>query len=83
MEVERVEMTLPHWFGHQIKQQKMKKQKYVVAYAANKQTKIHNNQQKQRRRWGRGIQKETSSGRNVLGGRFPAVWDGELRDTQN
>jgi len=54
-EGERVEMTLPRHFGHQIKGQKMKNRKYVEAYAANKQTKIHNNQQKQSRQWGRGI----------------------------
>ncbi len=60
-EVEHVEMMLSRYFSHQIKGQKMKKRKYIKAFAANKQTKIHNNQQIQRRRWERGIKK------NVIG----------------
>ena len=57
-----------HCFDRQVTRQKMKKRKYVVANAANKQAKIYDNQLKQSRQRGRGIGilKETPSGRNVL-----------------
>jgi hypothetical protein len=55
-----------HCFDHQVTRQKMKKRKYVMANAANKQAKIYDNQLKQSRRRGTGILKETPSGQNVL-----------------
>ncbi len=57
---------LMHCFNRQVTRQKMKKRKYAVANAANKQAKIYDNQLKQSRRRGRGILIETSSGRKVL-----------------
>ena len=65
-EVGCVGRMLMHCFDRQVTRQKMKKRKYVVANAANKQAKIYDNQLKQSRRWGRGILKETPSGQNVM-----------------
>jgi hypothetical protein len=57
---------LMHCFDRQVTRQKIKKRKYVVANAANKQAKIYDNQLKQSRQRGRGILKETPSGQDVL-----------------
>jgi hypothetical protein len=57
---------LMHCFDSHVTRQKMKKRKYIVANAANKQAKIYDNQLKQSRRRGLGILKEMPSGRTVL-----------------
>jgi hypothetical protein len=55
-----------HCFDSHVTRQKMKKRKYIVANATNKQAKIYDNQLKQSRLRGLGIIKETPSGRTVL-----------------
>jgi len=65
-EVGCVGRMLMHCFDSHVTRQKMKKRKYIVANATNKQAKIYDNQLKQSRLRGLGIIKETPSGRTVL-----------------
>jgi hypothetical protein len=75
-EVGYVGRVLMHRFDRQVTRQKMNKQKYVDANAANKLVKIYNNQLKQSRRWWGGDFKRNAIGAKRFLGRSTVIWEG-------
>jgi hypothetical protein len=63
---------LMHCFDSHVTRQKMKKRKYIVANATNKQAKIYDNQLKQT---GVGHYKRDAIGANCFVGISPVIWE--------